>query len=101
MSPSVTSSISEFIQGIFGIFASVFNSILAVFTAILALGQDIIGGFLQVVQNIIKMAVDLFSGALGFVMGNIITLIVLAGAYWLYTTRQQNSSVTGSSKRRS
>jgi phage-related protein len=110
MSPSITSSISNFLGGIAGVVVSLFNSLFAVFTAILALGTDIIQSVLSVAQHVVTMVLDLFQGVFGFVAGmsderrdrvvaplitylaNIVAIVVLGGGYYLYTVYQQKNS---------
>ncbi|TFK41370.1 hypothetical protein BDQ12DRAFT_733661 [Crucibulum laeve] len=92
--PSVTSSISNFVASIFGIFASLFSSVLAVFQGIFALGWDVIHTALTATQHVIAMVADLFQGVLGFVAANFVAIAVLGGAYYLYTLRTQRSRGT-------
>jgi len=86
---SISGSLQHLFHGLFEIFSGLAQSVFAVGTSILALAQNIVQAVFGIVSALVTAVVDLFSGALGFVMGNIFIILALAGAYWFYATQTQ------------
>ncbi|KAF8078366.1 hypothetical protein FPV67DRAFT_1663119 [Lyophyllum atratum] len=87
-SPSITSSVSNFVSAVAGIVMSLLQSVFAVFQAIFALGADIIHSVLSLGQHLVAMVLDLFQGVFGFVAANIVAIGVLGVGYYIYTQTQ-------------
>ena len=119
--PSVVSSLTSFVQGIFqsiwnlfaaviGLFQNVLATVFGLIQSFVAALTHIFAGFLNGIGNLIQGAADLVGGTVSFVwgmwfyrdysrdvddpygyLGNIFVLALLGGGYYLYSTRQNNS----------
>jgi len=82
--PSLISSISDIISGIFGsivaVFQTIFNAILGVFQTLLAAVGTTVSGLAHTFEGLIK-----------FFLGNIVVIGTVVGAFFLYAIYQQRN----------
>ena len=69
MASSLSTAFGNFINSISTIAIAFAHSVTALFMAILAFGQSIVSSSLHLVQAVILLGLDVFRGALGFVIG--------------------------------
>ncbi|KIM25980.1 hypothetical protein M408DRAFT_330772 [Serendipita vermifera MAFF 305830] len=86
---SISSSLQHLFHGLYDIFAGLGQSVFAVITSIFALAQNLVQAVFGIVSTFVTAIVDLMSGALGFVMGNLFIILALGAAYWFYATQTQ------------
>ncbi|KAF5312055.1 hypothetical protein D9619_003343 [Psilocybe cf. subviscida] len=99
--PSVVSAASEFVASIFNIFLSLGQSLFAVFHAVFALVEDGITGAFKLVTHVLSMFTELFSGAVGFIAGNFVAILVVVGGFFAYQQylARNRSTIHGSTNK--
>ncbi|MCJ1477803.1 hypothetical protein MMC13_006476 [Lambiella insularis] len=93
----IVESIGNIISSIMGLFASIFQTILDIFASIFHAIISAIQSVFSVIGTLGRDLVDLMSGLVGFLLGNIVIIGVLIAAFVGYTVFQQRQgkSVTG------
>lgn len=69
---SISAAVSNLIQSLVAIGASLVNSVMAVVQAVFALAGELLSGVLQLLQAFVAYGTDLFGSVLGFVAGEYI-----------------------------
>lgn len=105
-----TGGVSNFVSAIFGIFASLLQSVLGLVQAFFGLAANVINSAFAIVKHFVIMVTDAFSGVVGFVagaymqlwwckdgytdafgLGNFVAIAVCVGAYFAWTTYQKRN----------
>lgn len=83
MSPTstISSSVTTFVHGIFGIVMSIFQAIWGVVQSVLVLAQ-----------STTQLGLDVFRGVAGFVTANFLLIAVLGGVYYFYRNRGKGAN---------
>ncbi|KAJ8586825.1 hypothetical protein M405DRAFT_771145 [Rhizopogon salebrosus TDB-379] len=86
---SIIAALTNFGQSLAGIGVSSLHSVLAVFQAVFALAQNTVENILKLGQSITTLVMQLFQGVFGLIVANFFAILVIGGAFYLYTLRQQ------------
>ena len=106
---------SNFAQAISNIAFAVLNAGLAVFNAVVLLGKEIVSAVFDILQAVVQLFTELLQDTIGFIFGerfhllwqtganvngvsclaNFFLLLVLGGAYYLYTNYSSSSRSKG------
>ncbi|TEB06273.1 hypothetical protein FA13DRAFT_1576022, partial [Coprinellus micaceus] len=78
--------VSNFVSAIFGIIASLVQSVLALFQAFIGLGVNVIASAFAIATHFLAMIADVFSGVVGFIAGNFLAIAVCIAGYFAWTT---------------
>ncbi|GBE78129.1 hypothetical protein BKA93DRAFT_825946 [Sparassis latifolia] len=90
---SVTAAVVQLSHSLAAIGVSLLNAVLAVLHAVLALGEQLLTSVLQLVQACVQFSGQLFQGIFGLVVANFFAILILAGVYYWYTSRQRGRGV--------
>ncbi|KAK0515224.1 hypothetical protein JMJ35_002603 [Cladonia borealis] len=94
--------LTNLISSILEIFQGILSTILSAFQSVFSIIQNLLSSILGLFQNLISSVFDLMSGAVGFVLGNIVIIGVLVAAYVgysAYTQKNRGGGITGGKKR--
>ncbi|PVG02594.1 hypothetical protein CPB86DRAFT_696734 [Serendipita vermifera] len=84
---SFTASIENLFHAIWQILAGLTQSFVAVGTSIVALAQDLVKATFNIFSALFRAVVNLMSGFVGFVLGNIFIILAIGAAYWFWATQ--------------
>jgi len=82
-------SLARSAESVVSVATSLLHAVLGVIHAIFVLGRTFVEGILELGHRTVALGLDLFQEFFGFILSNIVLILVAGVIYYLYTTRYQ------------